>query len=86
MSTPSELRERLAELDPNAMLLDGPLSAAIVGIGRQFNRHFAVYSLKRCVEILVEDGLDEEGALEHLEFNTLGAYVGPGTPIFLLDL
>ena len=31
-------------------------------------------------------GLSYCAAVEHLDFNTLGAYVGPGTPSFLLDL
>jgi hypothetical protein len=43
-----------------------------------------IYDLSRCVEILMEDGMDEESAVEYLEFNVLGAYVGPSTPVFAM--
>ena len=48
-------------------------------------RYRALYSLKRCVEIMMADGSSYESALEFLSFNTLGAYVGEGTPSFFLD-
>ena len=37
-------------------------------------------------EILKADGFDdEEDAIEHLSFNTMGAYVGEKTPIWCMD-
>ena len=45
----------------------------------------ALYSLKKCVEIMMADGSTYEEALEFLHYNTLGAYVGEGTPSFFLD-
>jgi hypothetical protein len=42
-----------------------------------------VYDLDRCVEVLMAQGMDEETAEEYLSFNTVGAYVGPQTPIFM---
>lgn len=36
------------------------------------------------VKILVDrDGMDPEDAQDYLGFNTVGAWLGPGTPIFL---
>jgi hypothetical protein len=44
----------------------------------------AVYSGEKIVELLMSrDGLTEEEALEHIDFNMEGAYVGPQTPIIV---
>ena len=34
-------------------------------------------------QTLVDDGCTYEEAWEYLEFNTFGAYVGEGTPIYM---
>ena len=44
-----------------------------------------IYSVQRCIEILVAEGMEEMDAIEHLEYNTMGAYVGNSTPIFLRE-
>jgi hypothetical protein len=74
----------LAELNPDALLADG-LEKAFVGYTvNHHHAHVAVYDVQRCIDILVErDGMTHEGAEEFLEFNTLGAYVGPNGPIYV---
>ena len=57
-------------------------------IGRALNpvnhEDVIVYDAYRCMKILVErDGMTEDEAIEFLEFNTIGAFVGECTPIFL---
>jgi hypothetical protein len=43
-----------------------------------------VYKLDRCVELLAErDGIRKDVALEWLQHNTLGPYVGNDGPIFV---
>lgn len=65
------------------MFADG-LEDAFLGIGQQFHRHVAVYDLDAVLELLCRrDGMTHEDAQEHIEFNILGAWVGPGTPIFV---
>ena len=47
----------------------------------------AVYSYEKCVDILMQrDGMDREEALEYMEFNVTGAYVGKQTPVFVRKL
>lgn len=46
------------------------------------HRAVALYDYEQCVQILLDQGMDEEESREYLEFNTLGAYVGEGTPAF----
>ena len=59
---------------------------AIVGIVRQFGLPDKVlYEYNHCIKILVErDLMPIEEAIEYMEFNVLGAYVGEDTPAFLV--
>jgi hypothetical protein len=70
-------------MDTPAYLADG-FKEALIGIGRQFNQDLAIYDYDKCVDILMSrDGMNREEALEWMEYCVLGAYVGPGTPVFL---
>ena len=70
------------------MLLADGFDDAIIGqtydVAVQEDR--LVYSLLKCIEILVKDGMTDEEAFEYLEFNTLCAYIGQDQPIFVDDL
>jgi hypothetical protein len=45
-----------------------------------------VYSVKKLLDVLMtRDGMDGDEAREYLDFNVLGAYVGPGTPVWVED-
>lgn len=77
-----EIKELLAECNPEARLADG-FDDALIGVGRQFSRYLAVYDYELCAQVLMAQGLTYEEAVEHLEFNVVGAWVGDGTPIFL---
>jgi hypothetical protein len=56
---------------------------AIIG----FDEHslMLIYSMSKCLDILMEDMSDED-ALEHFYYNVSGAYVGEQTPIWCNDL
>lgn len=43
----------------------------------------AVYDDYLCVQSLIEEGMEEEEAIEYFEYNTRGSYVGENTPAFL---
>lgn len=81
-------RDELAELNPDALFADGLDDAYIGFIENRWvkdSQPIAVYSRRKCIEILMRDGMDEEAANEFFEFNIDGAYVGPHTPMFLVD-
>ena len=62
------------------------LEGALIGTGWQFSQELMVYSVKKVLEILMtRDGMSYEEAREFYEFNIVGAYVGPGTPVFVED-
>jgi len=59
---------------------------AIVGLSREWeNVPRVVYSKHKMVLIIMKEGLSYEEAVEHLEYNVWGAYVGEGTPIYSED-
>ena len=77
--------EQLIEVNPEAMLADG-LDRAGIGIGDRSGNKVAVYSSEKCIEVFMEDNeWCYEDALEWFTYNTEGAYVGEGTPIYKWD-
>lgn len=69
----------------DAMMPDG-FEEAIIGMGHQFNNDIAIYDYSVCVRILMErDNMSREEAIEFMEYNVMGAWVGPNTPVFLRE-
>ena len=68
----------------NILKADG-FDEALIGIGRRCSQEdVLVYDFNKAVKILMDrDGMTEEEAFEYLEFNTLGAWVGEETPMFV---
>ena len=52
-------------------------------IGYEPHTMCLVYDIQKMVSILVQGGMSEEDAIEHLEYNTLSAYVGEKTPLYV---
>jgi len=82
--TKDELMALLAEMDDEIILADG-FEDAFVGIAERCSSlRVAVYDYARAVEVLMKrDGSTHEDAVEYLDFNVLGAYVGEQTPWFI---
>ena len=87
MSKFNEIAEKLEELNEDAILFDG-YEDALVSIALRFNMQpVACYDIKKCIEILMNrDGMSQPEAVEWFEYNTLGAWVGEHTPIFINPL
>lgn len=68
--------------DEQILIADG-FDDAVIGIEIPSMR--LIYSVKRCIEILMEDNMDELDAVEHFYYNVSGAYVGEQTPIWCHD-
>lgn len=68
--------------DHEALLADG-FESALIG-HTQGSNVVAVYDYDLCVHILMErDDMTCEDAVEFMEFNVVGSYVGEKTPIFI---
>ena len=78
----NDLLEILAEENSEALLADG-FEEAFVGICHRFGQpSLAAYDYNKCIEILMRD-MTEEEAIEYFDYNTLGAWMGEHTPVFL---
>lgn len=68
----------------NPLYADG-FDDALIGVGQRFGEEpMIVYDYYKCVEILMNrDGMSSEEAVEYIEFNVTGAWVGPNTPLFV---
>ena len=76
-------RDWVAERTEEALCVDG-YDLAILGIAHIFGRDPVVaYDMDKMVELLIEEGMEEEEAREYLDFNVLGAWMGTGTPVFV---
>lgn len=72
--------------ESEALLADGFEKAAIGVVAYDIAKGSSrvVYDYDACIAILMErDGMSDEDAAEHMEFNVVGAYVGAGTPLFV---
>ncbi len=64
------------------------LEDAIIGIGSRINMpDVLIYSYNKCVKIFMEkEGWTHEEAVEWMDFNVVGAWVGETTPIFVHEI
>ena len=70
--------ERYAQ-DEEVLFADG-LDEAIIGF--EPNLWKVVYSREKCIDIMCRD-MNEEDAIEYLEYNTFNAYLGEKTPLWV---
>ena len=73
--------------DEKMVKADG-LEDAIIGVGSRINMpEVLIYSYDKCVDIFIKrDGMTYEEAVEWMEFNVVGAWVGETTPIFVHEI
>jgi len=67
-------------MEEELLTADG-FDKAMLGITKD---NIAVYSVSKAIHILIDrDGMDYQEAVDYLEFNTIHAYVGEQTPIWV---
>ena len=80
-----ELLEHIQYNFPDSMLANG-YNSAIIGVAGGFDSGRVVYSVKNMVEVCMKElSVDADEAIEWLEYNTFGAFVGEYTPIYVDD-
>jgi len=79
----SEIRNRIAEIVPDALFMDG-YDDCIVGLVRRFAMEsVVVYDEAKAIQKLMADGASQEEAEEFFEYNQIGAWMGEKSPFFL---
>jgi hypothetical protein len=77
------IEEILENYPEEEFLLADGFDNAIIGVDETSMR--LIYSVSKCIEILIMEDMTEEDALEHFSFNISGSYVGEQTPIWCFD-
>lgn len=79
--------KKIIENHPEVTFLkaDG-FDAAVIGISEDFNSPVRlIYSVKKCLDIIVKEGMSSDDAIEHFTFNVSGGFVGEKTPVWCWD-
>ena len=77
------IRNWITKHNDKALLCDG-LEDAIIGIAERCGEEsIVVYDRERCIELFQYQGMTKEEAEDHFEYNTMGSWMGPGTPVFM---
>ena len=77
------LQEILDNYEDEFFLIADGFDDAIIGVEESSMR--LIYSVKRCIEILMSEDMTYEDAIEHFNYNVSGGYVGEKTPIWCQD-
>lgn len=81
-------KELIDSFDPDErFILATGFVKALIGVvegwwAGNHRRAVALYDYEKCVQILMEEGMDELESRECMEVNVTAAYVGEGTPAF----
>lgn len=72
---------------PDGFLKIDGYDDCVVGIVTRFGQEpILCYNYDKILTKLMEDGMDEEEAIEYFEYNIIGAYMGELTPCFIDEL
>jgi hypothetical protein len=77
------LQEILDNYEDESFLIADGFDDAIIDVEESSMR--LIYSVKRCIEILMSEDMTYEDAIEHFNYNVSGGYVGEKTPIWCQD-
>ena len=85
--TRSNIQEYLESRGETVLLCDG-FDEAFIGLSQRINEPLlAVYSYDKMVDVLMKrDGMEHDDAVDYLDFNVLGAWVGEQTPIIVTSM
>ena len=85
--TREEIKQHLENIGQSALLMDG-FDEALIGFSQRINEPLlAVYKWQRMVQILKNrDKMTYEDAVEYIEYNCIGAWIGEQTPIIVMPI
>ena len=85
--TREEIEQHLQDIGQSALLMDG-FDEALIGFSQRLNEPLlAVYKWQRMVQILKNrDKMSYEDAVEYIEYNCIGAWIGEQTPIIVMPI
>ena len=77
----------MKDSNPEALYMDG-YDDAIIGVARRCGQpDLVTYSYRQMIEVMMKrDKCEQEDAIEWIEFNCVGAWMGLHTPVIVEDL
>lgn len=72
----------IMESNPDAFLID-EFSDAWIGIAYNASSPVAVYDMDKLLNILVQDEMSQEDAIDHVLYNIVGSFQGENYPIVM---
>ena len=87
LSLREKINQHLNDIEETVVLMDG-FDEALIGLSQRINEPLlAVYSWEKMIDVcVVRDGMSHEEALEYIEYNCIGAWIGGQTPIIVMPL
>jgi len=77
----SEQLDRILSYYPDEeFIIATGFNEAIIGVDEYSMR--LIYSMEKCLDILMDQGMAQDEAEEYFDYNVAGAYVGDKTPIW----
>lgn len=77
-----EFLEYVGEMSPKA-LYPTEFKKAIIGIAEIYGKEPVILlDRSKIIDMMMEDGMEYEEAVEYFDFNIIGSYMGEGTPCF----
>jgi len=84
MALPDDVEDALAANEACLLEPRGEYDDCVIGIGYRFSAGpLAVYSIPKILKVMQGWGMDDQEAQEFFEYNTIGCWMGDGTPIFV---
>ena len=84
MGLPDHVEDALGENEACLLEPRDEYDDCVIGIGYRFSEGpLAVYSIPLVLKVMQGWGMDDQEAQEFFEYNTIGAWMGDGTPIFV---
>lgn len=82
-----EISSGFEAMEENVVLMDG-FEEAFIGYSQRINEPvLAVYSWEKMVDVcMTRDGMTDVEAMEYIDYNCLGSWVGERTPIIVMPL
>lgn len=82
-----EIRKKLTDIYGEELIFADGFDDAIVGVAGGHDSQRVVYCYGSMVEACMKEaGMIYEDAVEWIEYNTMGSYVGRHTPIYVIGI
>jgi len=80
------LKEILEQFYDEEIIKADGFDDAVIGIANDFCEPRLVYSVSQCIDILRNEDMAYEDAIEYFTFNVSGSYIGEKNPIWCWDI